>query len=94
LRFTGDAPDRRAFAAPDEGPGAHPAWADLRPARPEAATVEALEAELAQYIGPIAKVLVKQELQDFRSMPEMVHNLADHIADDAERAAFLNWARG
>ena len=60
---------------------------------PDAAALDAIEAELAQYVGPIARVLLKQQLQNFHSMPELYHSLADHISDDAERAAFLNSGR-
>lgn len=60
---------------------------------PDPAVLEAIEAKLAQYVGPIARFLVKQQLENFKTMPELYHSLADHISDESERAAFLNWAR-
>jgi serine/threonine protein kinase len=59
---------------------------------PDPAVLEAIEARLAQSIGPIARVLLKQELRHSGNVPELCRALADHISDDAERAAFLNWA--
>jgi serine/threonine protein kinase len=58
---------------------------------PERAVLDAIEARLAQHIGPIARIVLKQELQHFESLPAFGRALADHIADDAERTAFLNW---
>jgi eukaryotic-like serine/threonine-protein kinase len=60
---------------------------------PDAIALDAIETQLAQYVGPIARVLLKQQLQNFHSMPELYRSLANHISDDAERAAFLNSGR-
>ena len=60
---------------------------------PDPAVLDAIEAKLVQHVGPIARILLKQELQSFKSLPQLYHALAEHISDDAERAAFLNLAR-
>lgn len=57
---------------------------------PEPEVLDAIEAELAQYVGPIARILVKHQLQNFQNMPELYRSLANHISDEVERAAFLN----
>src|SRR5439155_213939 len=60
---------------------------------PDRVVLDAIEARLAQHIGPIARILLKQQLQEhFESVPGLCRTLADHISDDVERAAFLNWA--
>jgi eukaryotic-like serine/threonine-protein kinase len=59
---------------------------------PDLVMLDTIEARLAQHIGPIARILLKQELQHFESVPALCRTLAENISDDAERAAFLNWA--
>jgi eukaryotic-like serine/threonine-protein kinase len=93
LRFAATASDRTLLAQPGGLPSDHRGQPSLPPAPPDAAAVEAIEAELALHVGPIARILVKQQLQNFRSLPELYRNLADHISDDAQRAAFLNSRR-
>jgi len=85
--------DAIAFSQP-ENLRSDPTLRGHSPANPpDAAALDAIEATLAQYVGPIARVLLKQQLRNFHSMPELYHSLADHISDDAERAAFLNSGR-
>jgi hypothetical protein len=55
--------------------------------------LDAIEAKLVQHVGPIARILLKQELQSFKSLPQLYRALAEHISNDSERAAFLNSAR-
>jgi serine/threonine-protein kinase len=59
---------------------------------PDPGVLEMIEAELAEHLGPIAHMLVAQQLQNFRGLSELCQGLADHISDAAQRAAFLNWA--
>ena len=70
--------------------------ANLRKERPVAsakppnpASIVAIEAELTRYIGPIARVLVKRELEKFDSLARFCLLLAAHIPDEKERKAFL-----
>jgi len=60
---------------------------------PDLAALDAVEAQLARYVGPIARVLVKQQSHNFASLSELYQNLAEYIPDDTERIAFLNSAR-
>ena len=92
-RFAAAASDRIVFSQPENSQNDPTPRADSPANPPDAAALDAIEAELAQYVGPIARVLLKQQLQNFHSMPELYHSLADHISDDAERAAFLNSGR-
>jgi hypothetical protein len=50
----------------------------------------AIESDLTRYIGPIARILVKRELQQFESLAKLCLVLATHIPDERERKAFLN----
>jgi len=85
--------DRIAFSQP-ENLHSDPTPRGHSPANPpDTAARDAIEATLAQYVGPIARVLLKQQLENFHSMPELYHSLANHISDEAERAAFLNSGR-
>jgi serine/threonine-protein kinase len=93
-RFVAAASDRIAFSQPENSQNDPTPRADPPVNPPDAAALDAVEAELAQYVGPIARVLLKQQLQNFHSMLELYHSLAEHISDDAERAAFLNSGRG
>ena len=93
VRFAAAASDRIVFSQPENSQNDPTPRADSPANPPDAAALDAIEAELAQYVGPIARVLLKQQLQNFHSMPELYHSLADHISDDAERAAFLNSGR-
>jgi serine/threonine-protein kinase len=48
-----------------------------------------LEQQLARFIGPVAKVLVRRSASESRDMGALVQRLAELLADPAERAAFL-----
>lgn len=71
------------FAASSGGAAAAPATAV-----PPAIVAQAV-AELAQIIGPIARVLAKRTLPSCTSAAELWTRLAEHIEQPAERAAFL-----
>ncbi len=58
----------------------------------EQAVLEAARRDLAVYLGPIAKVLVKQVAVQARTPQELYRQLAAHIPTAAERAAFLKRA--
>jgi eukaryotic-like serine/threonine-protein kinase len=93
LHLTAATSDQIVFSEAGDSPRDLNPRGNLPADPPDAAAVDAIEAQLTQYVGPIARILIKQELQNFQSMPEVYRNLADHISDDAERAAFLNSAR-
>jgi serine/threonine-protein kinase len=57
---------------------------------PNPASIVAIESDLTRYIGPIARILVKRELQRFESLAKLCLVLATHIPDERERRAFLN----
>jgi serine/threonine protein kinase len=65
-----------------------------RAARPAVAPIPAgilaLEADLTRYIGPVARILVRRELEKFESLAKLCVVLAAHIPDERERKAFLN----
>jgi serine/threonine-protein kinase len=54
--------------------------------------LENVRRELAVYLGPIAKVLVKQAAIKAQTPQELYRRLAEHIPTAAERAAFLKRA--
>jgi eukaryotic-like serine/threonine-protein kinase len=56
---------------------------------PNPASIVAIEADLTRYIGPIARILVKKELEKFDSLARFCLLLAAHIPDEKERKAFL-----
>ena len=53
------------------------------------ATLETVRQHLTVYLGPIAKVLVKQIAGKARSLEELYRQLAEQIPTAADRAAFL-----
>jgi eukaryotic-like serine/threonine-protein kinase len=56
---------------------------------PNQASIVAIEADLTRYIGPIARILVKRELEKYESLSRLCLALAAHIPDEKERKAFL-----
>src|SRR5215471_19055317 len=56
---------------------------------PNPASIVAIEADLTRYIGPIARILVRKELEKFDSLAKFCLLLAAHIPDEKERTAFL-----
>jgi serine/threonine-protein kinase len=56
------------------------------------AVLEKARQDLAVYLGPIAKVLVKQAAAKARTTQELYQQLAEHIPTAADRAAFLKRA--
>ena len=54
----------------------------------DAAALAKAEADLAQYVGAVARVLVRRTAAKARSEAELYQLLAEHIEDPAERKAF------
>jgi len=76
--------DSRPISPPvPSGPPAGAAGALL-----DAATLAKAEADLAQYVGAVARVLVRRTAAKARSEAELYQLLAEHIEDPAERKAF------
>jgi serine/threonine-protein kinase len=93
---------RRAAAASDRPlPSARPeaarSDAERRPGRSAVdstpANILAIESSLTRYIGPIARIVIKKELEKFETLDKFYLVLAAHIPDERDRRAFLN-ARG
>jgi serine/threonine protein kinase len=53
-----------------------------------------LEATLTHYIGPIAQVVLRKQLMKSTSLNHLYDNLAAHIANERDRAAFLRSRHG
>ena len=72
--------------------------AGLRPnARPgfafDADTLARAERQLAQYVGPLAKLLIKRAASDSGNVAELYRKLAEHIDSESMRKAFLDSVR-
>ena len=52
-------------------------------------TLAAAERQLASYVGPLARVLIKQAAESSGNLKEFYTQLATHIDSDEERRAFL-----
>jgi len=59
-------------------------------ALPKRANIVAIEADLTRFIGPIARILVKRELEKFETLEKFCLVLAGHIPDEGDRKTFLN----
>ena len=78
MPVAGDAPSQKAPA--DARPGTEP--------RLDADTLQALERKLTDYVGPIARILVRTTSGRSRSVADLCSQLALSIADGAEREQF------
>jgi serine/threonine-protein kinase len=56
-------------------------------------TLAAAEKRLAQYVGPLARVLIKRAANDSGDVKELYRKLAEHIDSEPERKAFLDGLR-
>jgi serine/threonine-protein kinase len=56
---------------------------------PGLANIASVETNLARYIGPIAKILIKRELEKHETLSEFYRALAAHIPDERDRENFL-----
>ncbi|EXI82238.1 MAG: Serine/threonine-protein kinase PknB [Candidatus Accumulibacter appositus] len=52
-------------------------------------TLAAAEKRLAQYVGPLAKVLIRRAANDSGDLRELYRKLAEHIDSEPERSDFL-----
>ncbi|HNB68880.1 MAG TPA: hypothetical protein PL144_12855, partial [Accumulibacter sp.] len=59
------------------------------PALFDASQLALAEKRLAEYVGPLARVLIKRAANDSGDINELYRNLAKHIDSERERAAFL-----
>jgi eukaryotic-like serine/threonine-protein kinase len=73
-----------------EKPAERRAFPDHPAVSPNRASLVSIEADLTRYIGPIARILVKRELEKFESLAKFCLVLAAHIPDEKERRAFLD----
>ena len=53
-----------------------------------------LEAALTEYIGPIARIVIRKQLLKSSSLADLYGDLAAYIPNDRDRAAFLKSQRG
>jgi eukaryotic-like serine/threonine-protein kinase len=53
------------------------------------ANIASVETNLARYIGPIAKILIKRELEKHETLSEFYRALAAHIPNERDRENFL-----
>ncbi|MDX1432549.1 MAG: response regulator [Gammaproteobacteria bacterium] len=53
--------------------------------------LQELERRLAQYIGPISKMLVRKVEGEVSTTGELYRRLAEHITDKTERERFISW---
>ena len=56
---------------------------------PSAATLQRLEAELARYIGPVARLLVHRAATRTSGLEALIRDLATQIESEADRREFL-----
>jgi protein kinase-like protein len=86
---------RLAMSDTPSTPTGQPASAPKAPAGPEKFSAETLreaETELAQYIGAMAKVIVKRAAAKARYESELYRLIAEEIKDPAERSIFIRKA--
>jgi serine/threonine-protein kinase len=62
---------------------------DQPPPSPGLTNIASVETNLAHYIGPIAKILIKRELEKHETLSEFYRALAAHIPDERDRENFL-----
>jgi len=60
---------------------------------PSAATLQRLEAELARYVGPVARVLVQRAALHAADVDALIAQLGTEIESDVERWRFLTASR-
>jgi serine/threonine-protein kinase len=75
--------------APATGGAAPPGGGPAQRARLPEPELERVQEVLAQYVGPIARVLVRRATADASSVEALWLSLSNHIDSPAERAAFL-----
>jgi len=61
---------------------------------PSLANIASVESNLARYIGPIAKILIRRELEKHETLDKFYRALAAHIPDKRDRETFLRAQQG
>lgn len=94
-----DGGEEPLFAVPNPGDAAPAVAAEIAPTGSEceeqarahfaAEDLEAVQQRFAEYMGPMAKVMVCHAARQASGMDELVRQLAGEIPDETERAAFL-----
>jgi serine/threonine protein kinase len=94
---------RRAASDPDSRPHSTPPSVPEPEGKPTPdqqtvssglANIASVESNLARYIGPIAKILIRRELEKHETLDKFYRALAAHIPDDRDRETFLRAQRG
>jgi eukaryotic-like serine/threonine-protein kinase len=67
---------------------------DQRAVSPGLKNIASIESNLARYIGPIAKILIRRELEKHETLDKFYRALAAHIPDDRDRENFLRAQHG
>ncbi len=67
---------------------------DQPAASPGLANITSVELNLARYIGPIAKILIRRELEKHETLDKFYLALAAHIPDERDRENFLKAQHG
>jgi serine/threonine protein kinase len=62
---------------------------DQRAVSPGLKNIASIESNLARYIGPIAKILIRRELEKHETLEKFYRALAAHIPDERDRENFL-----
>jgi serine/threonine-protein kinase len=88
-RLSAVASDRTVPSAPLEPTGGPRQKPQDSVGVPRRADIVAIEASLTRYIGPIARILIKRELEKFETLDKFYLVLAAHIPDERDRKAFL-----
>jgi eukaryotic-like serine/threonine-protein kinase len=83
----GAVPVAPAVSAPGTQSGPHPAFAF------DSQTLARAEKQLAQHVGPLAKVLIKRAANDSGNVSELYRKLAEHIDSEPLRRSFLESLR-
>jgi serine/threonine-protein kinase len=87
---------QRGLAGPRQTLSSRPLQAQSSTAQhrgPSPTTISAIEAVLTRYIGPIAKVLIKKEIEKFDTLESLCLALAMRIPEGRQRDAFLRTVR-
>src|SRR6516162_4195945 len=61
---------------------------------PGLANIAAVESNLARYVGPIAKILIRRELEKHETLDKFYCALAAHIPNELDRERFLRAQQG
>jgi serine/threonine-protein kinase len=61
---------------------------------PGQSNIASVEANLARYIGPIAKILIRRELEKHETLDQFYRALAAQIPDARDRETFLRAQQG